>query len=137
MAKIISALEDQGPVLSLVKNLKSGHLPKLYKGAAAFLFYAISKQKWLPDLITYIPRKPFFKMQEGASLFLAREVSLFMNIPLKKTLRYTRKDGGYHLIPKVEHLNENKLLIVALEKENLEEARQVLKSKETLAISLI
>lgn len=93
---LAAAFEYCGPAATLVKQLKYGHMPYLYKGMAAFLaaqFVALAWPK--PDLIVPMPISLAHRLERGynQSLLLAQGLADILAVPLVDILK--RNHGGY------------------------------------------
>lgn len=91
-----SALDYDGPAVSLITAMKYGNQPYIAKGAAALMASQFSKLNWpFPDLIVPVPI-PFTRwIQRGynQSWYLAKTLGEMIERPVCKALK--RRSGDY------------------------------------------
>jgi len=95
-SRMASALDYDGPAVSLITAMKYGNQPYIAKGAAALMASQFTKLDWpFPDIIIPVPI-PFTRwMQRGynQSWYLARYFGKLIDRPVYNVLR--RRSGDY------------------------------------------
>lgn len=93
---LASALDYQGPAVSLIKAFKYGGQPYLSKGIASYMAAQFIQMNWpLPDIIVPvpIPMTRWFQRGYNQSLLLAEELGKIIDKPVKQPLK--RKSGDF------------------------------------------
>lgn len=89
-AEPLITFEGQGPVLSLIRALKSGQAPKLAKGLGGYMaLQYLQNELPRPDFIVPVPQSFYRCCQVGynPSLLLAQQIGKILEVPVVPLLK--------------------------------------------------